>query len=222
MKTDAPEDQFYVCGDILVGDMNYYDVRREILPNGNKLVPIKGKYKDGYLVSITFKNPGHQKIWIEEPDPDGIRGIDFITCKETFYFDVLDYDVYENAFIKKLINDVTTPNMNALEKIKAVQEYSFFNFKYGDRYKDTYRGTYSVKERGAYFEVQKGDCGNSAEFMSAVAEFLGLKWEARSVGLPRRHVWIAVFYDDEWHDTDGCPNSSWGKLIDPNNVEYVN
>ena len=228
VKTDAPEDQFYVCGDILVGNMNYYDVRREILPNGNKLVPIKGKYKDGYLVSITFKNPGHQKIWIEEPDPNGRQYIDFITCKETFYFDVLDYDVYEGAYLRNIINKVTNDSMSALEKAKAVQEYIAFNFNYSDMNANLGRTTHSIKEQGARFEVKKIKCTDSTALMDKVADILGLKWRNLNAetapwrDAPPTHVWTSVFYDGKWYDVDACPNTALAKQIDPNNIEYVN
>ena len=228
VKTDAPEDEFHLSGDILIGDNNYYDVRKTVSPSGSIYVSDKSKYKDGYLVTIDFKHAGHQKITIKEPDPDGIKYYSYIECKETFYFDVLDYDTYEEAYLRKVINDVTTTEMNDLEKVKAVQGHIMFGFKYSDMNSVLDRTTQSINEQGARFETKKIKCTDSTVMMDKVADIIGLKWRNldRTSGPWHNarpgHVWTSVFYDGKWYDVDACPNAALAKQIDPNNVEYVN
>ena len=228
VKTDAPEDEFYLDYNGEGISRSYWDVKYPKDANGNNIVSAKIRYKDGYLVVVSFGLAGHQKVTIKEPDPDGIKYYSYIECKETFYFDVLDYDTYEEAYLRKVINDVTTPEMNDLEKVKAVQGHIMFGFKYSDMNSVLDRTTQSINEQGARFETKKIKCTDSTVMMDKVADIIGLKWR----NLDRHsgpwhnarpgHVWTSVFYDGQWYDVDACPNAAWAKQIDPNNVEYVN
>ena len=228
VKTDAPEDEFYLDYNGEGISRSYWDVKYPKDANGNNIVSAKIRYKDGYLVVVSFGLAGHQKVTIKEPDPDGIKYYSYIECKETFYFDVLDYDTYEEAYLRKVINDVTTPEMNDLEKVKAVQGYIMFGFKYSDMNSVLDRTTQSINEQGARFETKKIKCTDSTVMMDKVADIIGLKWR----NLDRHsgpwhnarpgHVWTSVYYDGQWYDVDACPNAALAKQIDPNNVEYVN
>lgn len=219
VKTDAPEDEFYLDYNGEGVSRPYWDVRYPKTSSGSNIVGDKIKYKNGYLVTIMFSSSGRQSVNILEK---GNTTLNYIKCKETFYFDVLDYDTYEEAYLRKVINNVTTPGMNDLEKIQKVKEYFFINYKYLDENIVTETSCRSIKECGAYFDVQKGDCLDSTNMMIKVANILGLKWEGRERSIPQHHVWIAVYYDGQWYDVDACPNAALSKQIDPNNVEYVN
>lgn len=219
IKTDAPEDEFYLDYNGEGVSRPYWDVRYPKTSSGSNIVGDKIKYKDGYLVTIMFGSSGRQSVNVLEK---GNTTLNYVKCKETFYFDVLDYDTYEEAYLRRVINDVTTPGMSDLEKIQKVKEYLFINYKYLDKNTATKSFCRSVKECGAYFDVQKGDCLDSTNMMIKVANILGLKWEGRERSVPQHHLWIAVYYDGQWYDVDACPNAALAKQIDPNNVEYVN
>ena len=219
VKTDAPEDEFYLDYNGEGVSRPYWDVRYPKTSSGSNILGDKIKYKNGYLVTIMFSSSGRQSVNILEK---GNTTLNYIKCKETFYFDVLDYDTYEEAYLRKVINNVTTPGMNDLEKIQKVKEYFFINYKYLDENIVTETSCRSIKECGAYFDVQKGDCLDSTNMMIKVANILGLKWDGRERSVPQHHLWVAVFYNGQWYDVDACPNAALSKQIDPNNVEYVN
>lgn len=218
VKTDAPIDEFWLSGDFISPVNSFYDVKYPTNASGVSIVSNKIPYKDGYLVTISFKSSGHQAVTVN--DGTGYT--------ETFYFDVLNYDTYEESYLKKVINDVTTPRMSELEKVKAVQEYIFYNFKYSDMNAALGRTTTSVKELGARFETKKIVCTDSTAMMDKVADIIGLKWRNLDrysgpwMNAAPGHVWTSVYYDGQWYDVDACPNAALAKQIDPNNVEYVN
>ena len=232
VKTDAPEDEFDLyynsCDNPYILSSSYWDVKYPINANGLTYVTDKVSYKDGYLVTVYFGASGHQKITIKEPDPNGRKYFDYIECKESFYFDVLDFDTYEDAYLRSVINKVTNAGMNDLEKVESVQEYIFYNFKYSDMNANLGRTTSSIKEQGARFDVKKIKCTDSTAMMDKVADIIGLKWrnltaaDAPWRNVPATHVWTSVYYDGQWYDVDACPNAALAKQIDPNNVEYVN
>ena len=228
VKTEAPIDYFWIEGDFRTIVTDFYDVRYPKNAAGSKIVSSSVPYKDGYLITVSFNHSGHQKITIKEVGPNGNRYYNYIECSENVYFDVLDFDHYEEAYLRKVINNVTTSGMTDLEKVKAVQEYIFYNFKYNDSDTGYTKPIQSVKELGARFETKKIVCTDSTAMMDKVADIIGLKWRNldRTSGpwmnAAPGHVWTSVFYDSEWYDVDACPNVYSGNLIDLDNVEYIN
>ena len=228
VKTEAPIDYFWIEGDFRTIVTDFYDVRYPKNAAGSKIVSSSVPYKDGYLITVSFNHSGHQKITIKEVGPNGNRYYNYIECSENVYFDVLDFDHYEEAYLRKVINNVTTSGMTDLEKVKAVQEYIFYNFKYNDSDTGYTKPIQSVKELGARFETKKIVCTDSTAMMDKVADIIGLKWRNldRTSGpwmnAAPGHVWTSVFYDGKWYDVDACPNVYSGNLIDLDNVEYIN
>ena len=219
VKTDAPKDEFYLSLDGGEDGNAFYDVKYPKTSTGSNIIGSKIKYKDGYLIPVVFNSGGHKSV---TPIEYGSDQFNHVKCKETFYFDVLDYDSHEEAYLRSVINKVTNINMSDLEKIQKIKEYLFINYKYADMNTATRTPCYSINECGAYFEVQKGTCVDSSDLMIKIAELLGLKWEGRERSIPQHHVWIAVYYDRQWYDVDASPNAALAKQIDPDTIEYVN
>ena len=147
VKTDAPKDEFYLSLDGGEDGNAFYDVKYPKTSTGSNIIGSKIKYKDGYLIPVVFNSGGHKSV---TPIEYGNDQFNHVKCKETFYFDVLDYDSHEEAYLRSVINKVTNINMSDLEKIQKIKEYLFINYKYADMNTTTRTPCYSINECGAY------------------------------------------------------------------------
>ena len=207
LKTDAPINDFWLSGDFISPANSFYDIKYPTSASGATIVSNKVAYKDGYLITISFKSSGHQAVTVN--DDTGYT--------ETFYFDVLNYDSYEKAYIMKTLNNLTNTSMTSLDKIRAIQGMFLFNYEYFELSNITGRPVKSIKKCGAFFDTKKGDCIDSSNLMAKFEEALGLKYKFRSIGT---HQWTAVFYDGQWYDVDATPQER--TTISPDTIEYVN
>lgn len=128
-----------------------------------------GLYKvdGGFIYLCEFKNAGTYTVSLREWDSAART---HHTLK-SFDINVEDYEAAENAFIDEVIAKCTNSSMDSFEKMKAVSNYLYNNFKYVDT-----NGRYLVylaKRSAPYFVKLQWDSYVSPAKLCKFAERIG-------------------------------------------------
>ncbi len=111
------------------------------------------------------------------------------------------------------INSVVTSGMTEYQKLKAVYEWLFNNFRYRTVWVDLSKGftnelTYDLASY--YFKYHKGSCEHYAAVQKILFEQMG--YEVRYVGGQRysseegaygTHIWVMIKINGNWYHVDG-------------------
>lgn len=218
IKTECPDpmDGFYICADgerawpnsvkyddiVAEGDGTYY----------NGLLKVKG----GYVGSLSFQGlSGCHVISIEEPTGDRLHP-SAVAAEVTI--NIRTPQELENQWIESRLEAYTTPEMNSLEKLNAIQ----FGFKYHTTRNGKY--VYLAKEQNTPFYVTgRASSATSPAAICEVANYIGGFDEVHNcyydyaMGTSEWSSWHAyawVVFEGQKYYFMACPSSSTGEVSD--------
>lgn len=184
----------------------------------------------GYLVRYSFDTEklGRHTIEIREYSPTNIYDSGVVATTFTAIFE--SYDEAQNAWADDAIARYTTPDMNPLEKLRAVTEGLGDEFHYYPNH-GGYRITLAAIPNSPYFISKRWDSYTSPAALCIVAERIGGfsvidncydNWPANDPMWQQAHACVRVVYNGEERYYDAYPsvNSSSGEM-DPSSIVMI-
>ena len=188
----------------------------------DNLISYIEKVDGGYLLSIYTGKAGSVPVKIYEKD---------LLVKE-FSIEVLDYSAANEAYMKQILDKVTTPDMTPIEKMEKVSEYLLANFDYYTCFTDENGGqggyAWLMTESGVWWENYQLNSYDSPALLCKFAEMIGWFEDIHNCygdypyGTAEWYMWhytCRVKYQGKEYNFQGCPYS--GNLVDKDNMEYV-
>lgn len=218
LKTDNPnEDDINFTN--VGSSWNFDDVHYTYEDN---IISFIEKVEGGYLLSINTSEAGSIPVKVYEKD---------LLVKE-FSIEVLDFSTANEAYMKQILDEVTTPNMTPIEKMEKVSIYLINNFDYYTCFTDENgkSGGYAwlMTESGVWWENHQLNSYDSPAILCMFAEMIGGFEDIHNCygdypyGTADWYQWhytCRVKYQGKDYNFQGCPFS--GRLVDKNNMPYV-
>ena len=176
------------------------------------ILPVDG----GLLANVSIDKPGKYKIMVYEHAADDYYN--FIPIEDSVItLDIKDYDTYYKAWLESVIEEVVTDDMTDLEKMYALSNYVFKNFKYIPN--DNGVQLTLASNLGPMWLTKSIQCWDATSITCDFADILGIENRSQYAGYAA-HTYTVVTIDGEEYIVDSCPLSYTGQ-VDLENITYL-
>lgn len=225
LKTDNPDpNTIYLKSErsaAYQGASNWRDFNDDIIfqqqsDNSSSLQKVEG----GYVTSWEFTDPGIYQIEIRERSLKGYIVVGTVTVE------VKDTDEAKEEWMKEIIQNVTTDEMNPFEKMDAVCKYLDSKFKYL-RNNGKKILSLATAPNGPYFATYHWDSMLSPAALCGFAKLIGGFDEIHNCYYDREdwqnmHAKARLTIGDETRYFSACPLSSSGYVENIETVDFSN